>query len=212
VSILNRLSLGGHLDDAALAAIWSDAAGETGVTSHPHLAECASCRDRMDAFAGWMEQVRVEAVTEADEAFPAERLAAQHAHILRRLEAAERPARVIAFPSFSRPLSTGTSHARRWIAAAAAAGLIVGLGVGQLMGVRHGVFGDASSAELRLPEPPRPDRPAARIQPVNASMNDRDAAAFMAAIDQSVSHNSLSELHALDAMTPRAPLVDGGQR
>ncbi len=34
----------------------------------------------------------------------------------------------------------------------------------------------------------------------------------MAAIDQSVSHNSLSELHALDAMTPRAPLFDGGQR
>ncbi len=211
MSILNRLSLGGHLDDAALADIWTDAAGAAGVPSHPHLAECAPCRDRMDAFAAWMEQVRLEAVTEADEAFPAERLAAQQSQILRRLEATERPARIIAFPSFSRPLSTGTSHARRWIAAAAAAGLIVGVGVGQLMGVRHGVLGDTSSAELRVAEPPRPDRPAARIQPVSASMDERDAD-FMAGIEQSVSHNSLSELHALDAITPRAPLFDGGQR
>ncbi len=208
MSILNRLSLGGHLDDGALAAIWTDGAGEP---AHPHLAECASCRARMEALTTWLAQVRVDAVNEADEAFPAERLAAQHAHILRRIDAAERPARVIAFPSFSRPLSTGTSHARRWIAAAAAAGLIVGVGVGQLMDVRHALIGGASSAEVRAINPPAPDRPASRVQPASTTMNDSDAA-FMAAIDQSVSHNSLSELHALDAITPRAPLFDGGQR
>lgn len=208
MSILNRLSLGGHLDDAALAAIWTGAAGEP---SHAHLAACAPCRARMEALATWLEEVRLEAVNEADDAFPAERLAAQHAHILRRIEATERPARVIAFPSFSRPLSTGTSHARRWIAAAAAAGLIVGLGVGQLMDLRHAITGGSSSAELRVMSPTAPERPASRVQPVSATINDRDAA-FMAAVDQSVSHNSLSELHALDAITPRAPLFDGGQR
>src|SRR5213075_3472379 len=87
--------------------------------------------------SSWLDTLQSDATTEADEAFPPERLAAQHAQIFRRLEAAERPARVIAFPKFAQPLTSRTSHASRWIAAAAAAGLIVGVGVGQLMDLRH---------------------------------------------------------------------------
>ncbi len=51
-----------------------------------------------------------DAAAEVDELFPPERLAAQHAQIFRRLEAAERPARVIAFPKFAQPLTSGSSH------------------------------------------------------------------------------------------------------
>lgn len=211
MSILNRLSLGRHLDEAALAAIWTDASIDGGEPSHPHLGTCAQCRARMDAFTTWIDDLRQDAVAEADEAFPAERLAAQHAHIFRRIEAAERPTRVIAFPTFSRPMSPGTSHVRRWITAAAAAGLIVGVAVGQLMDLRHSVTGDATSAELRRVVPPRSDRPVARVQPVNLTMNDSDAA-FMAAVDASLSRNSLAELRALDEITPRAPLFEDRRR
>lgn len=211
MSILNRLSLGGHLDDAALAAIWTDASVAGGEPAHPHLAGCAQCRVRMDGFATWMDGLRLDAVSEADEAFPADRLAAQHAHVMRRIEAAERPARVIAFPTFSRPMSPGASHVRRWITAAAAAGLIVGVGVGQFMDLRHSAIGDATSAEFRPIDPPRSDRPASRVQPVSASMNDSDAK-FMADVDASLSHNSLAELRALDEITPRAPLFEGRRR
>jgi hypothetical protein len=211
VSILNRLSRAPHLDDAALAAIWADACLAGSEASHPHLAGCAPCRARMDAFVEWMEAIRTEDIAEADEAFPAERLAAQQAHIFRRLEAAERPARVIAFPTFTRPMSSGASHIRRWVAAGAAAGLIVGVGLGQLMDLRHTLKDTRSSAEFRTAEPPRSDRPSPRIQPVSATLNDSDDA-FMADIDASLSRNSLAELHAMDAITPRAPLFEGRQR
>ena len=132
MSLLNRLRLSAHLDDAALAAIWTD-----GRPSHPHLSNCAACRTRFAEFSAWLENMRVDTTTEADEHFSAERLVAQQAQIFRRLEAAERPARVIAFPKYTQPLTSRTSHASRWIAAAAAAGLIVGVGVGQLMDLRH---------------------------------------------------------------------------
>jgi hypothetical protein len=207
VSIRNRLSLGRHLDDAALAAIWTDRMMAGGEVSDPHLAECAQCRARMDGFARWMDEVRSEAVAEADEAFPVERLAAQQAHILRRLELADRPARVIAFPTQAQPVSQSSSHIRRWVAAGVAAGLIVGVGVGQLMDFRHAT----GTVRSEWADPPRSDRPASRIQPVSAATNESDDA-FMADVDASLSRNSLTELRALDAMTPRAPLFEGRQR
>jgi hypothetical protein len=94
MALLDRLRLSGHLNDAALAAIWTD-----GRPGHPHLDSCGACRARFAEFSGWLETMRVDAVTEADQHFSAERLSAQQAQIFRRLEAAERPARVIAFPA-----------------------------------------------------------------------------------------------------------------
>jgi hypothetical protein len=65
---------------------------------------------------------------EAEDAFPPERLAAQQAQVMRRLEALERPARVIAFPRFARPVTSSQGHAQRWVAAAAAG--VIGLAAG----------------------------------------------------------------------------------
>jgi hypothetical protein len=81
----------------------------------------------------------MDAIAEADEVFGPERLAAQQAVIARRLEALEHPARVLTFPRFARPISGEHNSGRRWIAASAAAGLIVGLGLGQMLEFRHAV-------------------------------------------------------------------------
>src|SRR5687767_4566163 len=142
VSILHRLTAG-HLDDAALAELWTAqaAAGSTEAISNAHLAQCAECRVRMSAFASWMNDVRLDAVAEATDAFPTERLAVQQAQILRRLEAAERPARVIAFPRYPVYAAGQPSRLHRWIAMSAAAGLFVGLGLGQLLPLRQYVEG-----------------------------------------------------------------------
>lgn len=205
MSILNRLRLNQHLDDAALASIWADASVAGGKPAHPHLEVCAACRSRFGAFTTWLEDLRYDANAEAEEAFPAERLAAQHAQIFRRLEAAERPARVIKFPRFARPLASSTSPMRRWVATAAAAGLIVGLGLGQLMDFRH--IGGSATPTVRAgrTEPVRLDRSPEGIQPASATSSD---AAFMAAVDVSLSHTAVDELRAYDAFTPRAPLFD----
>jgi hypothetical protein len=196
MSLLNRLRLSAHLDDAALAAIWTD-----GRPSHPHLTTCASCRARFAEFSSWLENMRVDAVTEADDYFSAERLATQQAQIFRRLEAAERPARVIAFPRFAQPLSSRSSNASRWIAAAAAAGLIVGVGVGQLMDLRHSLtVRDTPAAQTQLVDAPLTARRDSRVQPISATRDE----AFLSELEASLSRASVPELRALDAFTPRA--------
>ncbi len=196
MSILNRLRLSAHLDDAGLAAIWTD-----GRLSHPHLDGCVACRARFADFSAWLESIRVDAITQADESFSAERLAAQQAQIFRRLEAAGRPARVIAFPRFAQPLTSRTSHVSRWIAAAAAAGLIVGVGVGQMMDLRHSLVApNASAVQARVANAPGSAGRDARVQTVSAIGDE----AFLSELDASLSRTAVPELRALDAFTPRA--------
>ncbi|HXG55236.1 MAG TPA: hypothetical protein VNJ03_07625 [Vicinamibacterales bacterium] len=189
----------GHLDDAALAAVWTASAGAATIND-PHLLQCAECRVRLAAFVGWMDDVRTNAIAEADEAFPAERLAAQHAQILRRLEAAERPARVIAFPSVQGTDSAQpASSIRRWIAAAAAAGLIAGVGIGQMMNL----------GQLRRPSSFVSDRTAAsqpRAVPaagavVPASMVSEEA--LLAELEAAATPR-YDALRAYDQFTPHA--------
>jgi hypothetical protein len=200
VSILNRLRLNSHLDDRAMAAIWTDSTLAGTRPSHPHLGVCPACRTRFASFSGWLDDVRVDAAAEADEVFPADRLAAQYAQIFRRIEAGERPARVIAFPKFSAPLTSRSSHASRWIAAAAAAGLIVGVGVGQMMDLRHLGQTGAASIEARLSKPGGP----AVLPPAAASIPGTSGdEAFLSDLDASLSRPSVPELRAIDDFTPR---------
>jgi hypothetical protein len=196
MSLLDRLRLSAHLDDAALAAIWTD-----GRLSHPHLDDCVACRARFADFSAWLESIRVDAITQADESFSAERLAAQQAQIFRRLEAAGRPARVIAFPRFAQPLTSRTSHVSRWIAAAAAAGLIVGVGVGQMMDLRHSLTApNVSAVRARVANAPASAGRAPRVQTVSAIRDE----AFLSELDASLSRTAVPELRALDGLTPRA--------
>ena len=199
VSILNRLRLSPHLDDDGLAAIWTDEATSGVRRAHPHLEGCQSCRTRFAELSARLESVRIDATTEADENFPAERLAAQQALIFRRLEAAERPARVIAFPRFAQPLTSRTSHASRWVAAAAAGGLIVGVGVGQLMDFRHSFTPQRqpTTAQARVSAPP------ASLGGELRPSDTRDEA-FLSELDASLSRAAVPELRALDELTPRA--------
>jgi len=129
----------GHLTDAQFAKYWADDKVE-GVP-HPHLAACEACRVRYEAFERWVDGIGDELRDEADEAFAGERLAAQQAQIVRRLETLERPARVLRFPKAARAVISGHSHARRWVTVAAAAGLLAGLSLAQIVPLHHAVAG-----------------------------------------------------------------------
>jgi len=197
VSLLSALGRRKHLDDAAFSELWSAAAvgSDVGVAAPDaeHLESCAACRARYDAFTDWLADARVDAIAAADEVFPAERLAAQQSHIMRRIEALERPARVIAFPKYAQPVSAARSGPQRWIAAAAAAGLIVGLGMGEMLDFRR-------SARLR-PLPMAESEPLVQsargtVQPV--SLNSDDPLLYDADPSPRV-----EALQALDAITPR---------
>lgn len=194
---------GGHLDDGAFAEIWSASLEGSEPANDDHLSECQQCRTRYAAFVSWLDRIQDDARTEADEAFPADRLVTQQALVMRRLEALERPARVIAFPKFARPIANTQGHAQRWIAAAAAAGLVIGLAAGQLVDIRDALGG------RRLPQPAaQPSQtarfniqlPAPVVTPISAdSVSDEQI--FFGEHDQGVRP---TELRLMDDITPRA--------
>ena len=171
-----------------------------------HLTDCQACGVRYTEIAEFLDGLHQQAETEADAVFTPERLLAQQHHVARRLEHVGRAARVINFPhSFVR--GTGmpsTSHsAPRWIAAAAAAGLFVGVALG---------------ASYRAPWTFRPVRAASAVTrtatptpvglaPLGTAGNtaEPDVAAddaFLTELALALDRPRLHELLAFDALTP----------
>ena len=102
-------------------------------TAAEHLTDCAECRARYVDLRSFMDGLRTEVDAELDEVFPAERLRAQQQQIARRLEHLAHPARVITFPGHPPDQHAAASRSRvapRWLGAAAAAGLFLGIGLG----------------------------------------------------------------------------------
>jgi hypothetical protein len=167
----------------------------------PHLAECAQCRSRYAAFTGWLDRIHDDARGEAEDAFPPERLAAQQAQVMRRLEALDRPARVIAFPRFSRPATSTPGHAQRWAAGAAAAGLVIGLAAGQFFDMRHlfapvrPVQTPTQNARLVTSQPNGPS-----VVPVSSSSVSDETLYFG---DPTRTSERLSMLRSIADITPR---------
>lgn len=95
-----------------------------------HLDRCDLCAERAVELGRWLDDVRRLGHEAADAVFPSERLQAQQAQILRRLEQVDQPARVISFPIQARPAAFDASRRRMspaWMAAAVAASLVVGV-------------------------------------------------------------------------------------
>ncbi len=185
----------GHLGDEALVETCLDG------TAHPHLDWCGACQERLGEVRAMLDTVRTDAVDAADCVFMPDRLAAQRAHILRRLERVSHPARVITFPAFHRSAPVARRVARRWVAMAAAAGLLIGLVAGSVVEFRPGRqaparagsgqtatrMADARSDTARGPAP----RP--------ASFNEE---AFLSDLESAASAPSVEELRAIDDLTP----------
>jgi anti-sigma factor RsiW len=98
-----------------------------------HLTDCPACGARYADLRRFMDTLRADADAELDDVFPAERLRAQQQQIARRIEHLGHAARVISFPGHppGHPaIVAPTRVATRWVAAAAAAGLFLGIGVG----------------------------------------------------------------------------------
>jgi hypothetical protein len=209
VSILDRLNRKGHLDEDELAGIWTAAAASGGPATDAHLTSCAQCRSRYAAFASWLDGLRDEARAEADDAFPAERLAAQQAQVFQRLEAMERPARVIAFPRFGRPTTGTQGTAQRWVAAAAAAGLVIGLAAGQFLDLRNALVGRQFAQQPDMTARLSPAAPAVRV-PAAATTPTATGSeeALLYGEDVPSSLTRVSALQPMDAITPRAQDLD----
>jgi hypothetical protein len=111
------------------ADLYAAAAGDV------HLRQCAGCQSRYTELASLLDEITRAATADADAAFSDERLARQHARILQRVDQDGRPGRLIAFPAAQThtPLLQRARPFSRWVAAAAVAGLLVGLLAGQFL-------------------------------------------------------------------------------
>jgi len=174
-----------------------------------HLSDCDPCRRRFDELSQLLAAVRTEADVELEAAFPPERMRAQQQEIARRLESIGRAARVISFPGRMAARQTNTSTARmatRWIAAAAAAGLFVGVAAGTAFNfggrldlVRGARFNVGQTARQRISS-----SGPALLAPVAvgiATASDRDDA-FMSDLESALDRPHTSELGVFDALTP----------
>jgi hypothetical protein len=197
---LERLSRGhlpqrlwrGHLNDQQFARLWTTGGG------HPHLEGCAACRARFEEFDRWIMGVGDELRAEADEAFPADRLTLQQTQIARRLETLERPARVIAFPKAARAVISGHSHVRRWVTVAAAASLITGFGLGQVVPLR--TLRAPGAATVQPPLTTTQTGIRAKELTTEAALHNEDDLL----LDAFAQPQRVPTLSALDEMTPHA--------
>ncbi len=205
MSLRERLGRG-HLSDVQFAQYWTD--GHAKGSVDPHLASCEECRARYAEFERWISGLGSELRDEADEAFSGERLAIQQAQIARRLETLERPARVIAFPKAARAVISGHSHVRRWVTVAAAAGLIAGIGLGQVVPeMRHAIDARRNGQVLVM----ETQRTARAEQPhvLSAAPGTSGPIGDDELLDDAFARPRVSALTALDNMTPHVrDLVD----
>jgi hypothetical protein len=192
---------GRHLRDDQMIAVYIDAEPRFGRRDRKlsHLQWCARCAQRYQQFVEQLTDAREDAAAEADAMFTPARLEAQRLQILHRLEHASHPAaRVIPFPSHGgQNLSIFTgSQVRRWIAAAAAAGLLIGLTVGRMTDFRTAPQGRVVTLTAPAPAPPpEAPRPAVDTRPNEEEILSRaEQAQGMLQVP--------AELEALGAITP----------
>jgi hypothetical protein len=148
----------------------------------------------------WLEQTRSLGIAEADAAFPPERLAAQRAQIFRKLEQLDRPSKLLSFPRVAADAMlpaefAGHAHrvSSRWIAAAAAAGLILGVIGGRL--------------SVWQPK-------AAPVAPIAASAKAPETHVDPAELllDSEISQPQIHSLSALDTLTPQVTVARASNR
>lgn len=188
-----------HLSDDRLIEVSMGAPAAT-AAEEVHLAACEACGTRRSRLSSLLGEVSAAAAADSDAVFSDDRLAAQHARILHRIEQDGRPARVLAFPAAStsevRPLRR--RPVGRWIAGAAAAGLAVGLLAGHLAHELPSLGRPAKGPAVRSAIARPTTQPAVRA--VSASMNDEQ---LLGEIENALDGPQLAVLQPLNDLTPR---------
>jgi hypothetical protein len=186
-----------HLTDTELLGLHFDQ--RRGGDAHEHLDGCVTCQARGRAVTELLSEVDRAAADEADALFGPEALAKQHARIMGRIAHESRSARIISFPAASappeRPAKTGT----RWVAAAVAAGVILGI-VGEH--VTHRIIRSPySSRTYEVPAAQVTAQPVRAVSVRTVSASDDE---FYGQVELAFGSAGPPALRSLDALTPRA--------
>jgi hypothetical protein len=162
-----------------------------------HLAVCRQCKARFDNLVRALQQVREDAIREADSIFTSEHLSEQRDRILRRLERHGHPAEVVMFPhraASQAGVQRVLGPARRWVAGAAAAGLAAGLFLGYALD-RRAHYADIDDVVQQSAS--RATTAVWKAPVINDARDDE----FLIEIEDALMGSRAVELRAIDAMT-----------
>ncbi len=222
-----------HLSEDRLLALalgTPDASTRTAMAAADHLQTCGPCESRVSVLAALLEAMPEVANAGFEDAFTPQRLEAQRTrigHRLAQLVGTVEPARVLAFPFSPRPPRQFSDRPGRWLAAAAAAGLLLGVTAGQLIHYHPVATRTATAADTAddvgrsaaaLDEPagtfdmtgtvalPPPDAGsqthAAPLTLVEFAQLISEEG-FLSNLDLALTSYQVSELESIDALTPR---------
>jgi len=196
-----------HLDDNALVRRYLAERGleVLEAADEPllrHLAHCSSCHASYGALSAVLDESRDLVVERVDAAFTAERLTHQRERIMRRIEA-QNGARILAFPAAA-AAEHNPLHARpmmRWVAAAAIAGVMIGVTAGRYLDVFDfaGLSRSASHETVATAASGQRSVPVMRAVGTNRPQVNDDE--FLLEVDGAIAEPRTSELAAIYALT-----------
>ena len=178
-----------HLSDESLIELHALLlTGEHGVAARylRHVRHCASCTERLEALREDCAEIRRDILASTDATITPARLDRQFDVIARRLEG--HSGRVLPFPTTAhRP--TPAPSIRRWVAMAAACGLVIGLGAGRLIGPAGSASWPRGAAGPSMTE--------------GARLEQETDEQMLIEIDAALTRSRTKEFRALDELTPR---------
>jgi hypothetical protein len=184
-----------HLTDTEILALHFDTQRDG--DAHDHVAACATCQARGRAVTELLDEVTRATATDTDALFGDEMLARQHARIMGRVAQECRSARIISFPTAPpapvRPVRGGT----RWVAAAVAAGVILGI-VGEHVTERIARSG-RPVRPFAVPAVQVVAEPGVAVRAVSTSSDDD----FYGQVELAFGSAAPAALRPLDVLTPR---------
>lgn len=180
-----------HLDVAALGLAVLDDAVNPRIEAH--LGSCARCRRERAGIAAAFDEAWRGADDAVDAAFGPAELERQRQAILQRIAKTGGVARVLRFPQGADdPLPQPSRTEPRWLFAAAAAGLVLGLAAGQVPHLYDRGTTQVATGVARVNPSP------AATQTADWRLDDT----LLSEVDAALDGNPRPELEALDALTP----------
>jgi len=202
-----------HLSEEQLFECYLAERGGEGIDppSAEHLADCRKCHAHYTQLLGFMDGMWADADAETAAIFTPDRLRVQQEEIARRLELVGQSGRVLNFKSGSDTSRISTHaapaisrFAAGWIAAAAAAGLFVGVGAGMLYDGRARV--PANGGNPAIAQPVQSPAPVQVNVPLSPAPNDDNATSELEAVELEavLQRPRTRELMVFDVITPHA--------
>ena len=188
-----------HLTDRELVRVVLDAESADGTVRNEHLAACSRCAARITTLRGDLDRIATVAEAAFDEALPAWRIARQRRRIqerILRVAGGSGSARILQFPTLGIPAASNAYPIRRRLSLAAAAGVLVTVGIVQLIdGYRQPAAGPQPASAIASPQPV--------IGPPDGQPQSVGDEQFMRELEEALNTSRVGPLVALDEMTPR---------